>query len=134
MSLGSWDPKSAQAEADFKIDSQVLQRFIEISRQQLEKIDQLLSAEEKQTQAALMQQDNSHWFSAAESLSDEELVDLMRFFTLAEKLPGWESGDKSPVIWLGKVLKKRGTGIDRDLVLWIKANSSNQFLPHGSLL
>jgi hypothetical protein len=135
MSLGSWDPKAAQTETDFKIDPQILQRFIEISReQQLKEIDQLLNAEDKQTQAALMQQDKSNWFSAAESLSNDDLLDLMRFFTLAEKLPGWESGDKSPVIWLGKVLKKRGAGIDRDLVLWIKANSSNQFLPHGSLL
>lgn len=135
MSLGSWDPKAAQAETDFKIDPKILLRFIEISQQQqLDNLDQLLSAEEKQTQAALMQQDKSHWFSAAHPLSDEALIDLMRFFTLAEKLPGWESGDKSPVIWLGKVLKKRGTGINRDLVLWIKSNSNNQFLPHGSLL
>ncbi|WP_101759989.1 hypothetical protein [Oceanicoccus sp. KOV_DT_Chl] len=81
-----------------------------------------------------MQQRKADWFHVASTLSDEQLQHLMRFFTVAESLPGWEAGDNSPVIWLGKVLKQRGTGISRELVLWIKANSSNQFLPHGALL
>jgi hypothetical protein len=80
-----------------------------------------------------MKQDKESWFEVADSFSDDELVHLMRFFTKAEQLPGWEAGDTSPVIWLGKMLKKRGTGIDRELALWIKANSNNQYLPHGSL-
>ena len=135
MSLGSWDPKAANAETNFSIDRKVLERFLEISQhQQLDQLDEKLSAEDQQIQAGLMTQDKHSWFAVAESFSDEELGQLMRFFTLAEKLPGWEAGDKSPVIWLGKILKKRGTGIDRELLLWIKANTNNQYLPHGSLL
>ena len=81
-----------------------------------------------------MQLDKEQWFDAARTFNDDEIVHLMRFFTVAEQLPGWEAGANSPVVWLGKILKQRGTGIDRELVLWIKAHSDNQFLPHGALL
>lgn len=135
MSLGSWDPEAGQAQAGFSIDKNVLSKFIDLSReQQLEDLGQQLSPEQQQLQAPLMQLGKDSWFAIADTLSDQELVELMRFFTVAENLPGWEAGDKSPVIWLGKILKKRGTGIDRELVIWIKAHSNNQFLPHGSLI
>ena len=135
MSLGSWDPEVGQAQAGFSIDKNVLFKFIDLSReQQLEDLGQQLSPEEQQLQAPLMQLGKDSWFAIADTLSDQELVELMRFFTVAENLPGWEAGDKSPVIWLGKILKKRGTGIDRELLTWIKAHSNNQFLPHGSLM
>jgi hypothetical protein len=135
MSLGSWDPKAGQAKAGFSIDKKVLSRFIDLSRQQqLEDLGQQLSSEEQQQQAPLMQLGKDSWFEIAGTFSDQEIEELMRFFTIAEKLPGWEAGDKSPVIWLGKILKKRSAGINRELVIWIKAHSNNQFLPHGSLL
>ena len=134
MSLGSWDPEVGQAQAGFSIDKNVLFKFIDLSReQQLEDLGQQLSPEEQQLQAPLMQLGKDSWFAIADTLSDQELVELMRFFTVAENLPGWEAGDKSPVIWLGKILKQNGTGIDRELLTWIKAHSNNQFLPHGSL-
>ena len=66
--------------------------------------------------------------------SNEEIEHLMRFFTIAEQLPGWHAADNSPVIWLGKLLKQRGVGINKELVLWIKENSDNRFLPHGPLI
>ena len=135
MSLGSWDPKAGQAKAGFSIDRKVLSRFIDLSsEQQLENLGQKLSSEEQQQQAPLMQLGKDSWFAIADPLSDQEIIELMRFFTVAENLPGWEAGDKSPVIWLGKILKKRGTRIDRELVIWIKSHSNNQFLPHGSLM
>jgi hypothetical protein len=135
MSIGSWDPSSEHAAHDFHIDTEQLRRFINVSKQnQLDQIEQVLAPDEKQVQAKLMQQDKESWFLAANRFSDEEIIDLMRFFTVAESLPGWEAGDNSPVIWLGKILKKRGTGIDKELTLWIKANSKNQFLPHGALI
>lgn len=135
MSLGTWDPKAEQPAGDFKVDQAQLKCFIAYSQQdQLGQLQELISAADLQQQAQLMQLDKDQWFSEVESYSDEELEQLMRFFTLAEKLPGWEAGAQSPVIWIGKVLKKRGTGINRELVLWIKANSDNQYLPHGALL
>ncbi len=135
MSLGSWDPNTTTAESNFYIDNKQLEQFIELShQQQLEQLAAGLSPAQQQEQAGLMTQSKECWFTAAEHFDDEQIIALMRFFTLAEQLPGWEAGDKSPVIWLGKVLKKRGSGIDRELVLWIKAHSKNQYLPHGSLL
>ena len=135
MSLGSWDPQAEQSTTDFHIDSEVLHFFIGLSEHnQLDQLSTQLSAEQQQLQAKLMQLTKDDWFNVISPFSDEQLEHLICFFTLAEKLPGWEAGEKSPVIWLGKMLKQRGTGINRDLVLWIKANSSNQYLPHGPLL
>lgn len=135
MSIGNWDPSAEKATTDFRIELPQLVRFIELAENnQLNQLDQLMSSEEKQQQARLMQQDKASWFAAAQTLSDEQIVSLMRFFTVAEALPGWQAGDNSPVIWLGKVLKQRGTGIHTELLIWIKAHSNNQFLPHGALM
>ena len=135
MSLGSWDPQTEQSASDFQIDHDLLHLFISLSeRELLDQLNQQLSAEQQQVQARLMQVDKDDWFKALQNYNDTQLQHLMRFFTVAEQLPGWEAGEKSPVIWIGKVLKQRGTGIQRELILWIKANSRNQYLPHGPLL
>lgn len=133
MTIGSWDPQIEQSNQHFQLDLSILRRFITISENdQLDNIDDLLSVKEQQSQAKLMQLEQQAW-SVAEALNDNDITHLMRFFTVAEKLPGWEAEATSPVIWLGKILKQRGTGINRELILWIKANSENQFLPHGAL-
>ena len=135
MSIGNWDPKLQQTPLAITININDLLRFISLSEsEQLGELASLIPQNEQQQQAALMTLDKQQWFEAAKDLSDKQLQHLMRFFTVAEKLPGWEAEGKSPVIWLGKMLKKRGTGINRDLVLEIKANSDNQYLPHGPLL
>lgn len=135
MSVSSWDPSAEQAVKDFRIDMAQLKHFIDLSkRDELDQLPQTLSQRDQQTQARLMQQAKESWFEACEALNDDEIMHLMRFFTKAECLPGWEAGDNSPVIWLGKILKKRGKGISKELVLWIKANSNNRFLPHGALV
>ncbi len=135
MSIGNWDPELEQSQSSTTISMDDLQRFIGLSEsEQLGDLSTLLSSQEKQQQLELMTLDKEQWFEAAGVLTDEQLQHLMRFFTVAEKLPGWEAEGKSPVIWLGKILKKRGTGINRELVLWIKAHSNNQYLPHGPLL
>lgn len=135
MSLGSWDPGTEQSKADFNLDRTVLEQFAGISQQeQLDQLEQLLDARQQQLFAEYMQQDKTSWEAVAEDISNEDIEHLMRFFTVAEKLPGWEAGANSPVIWLGKILKQRGIGISKDLVLWIKDHSNNRFLPHGPLL
>lgn len=132
---GTWDPNIEQQKSNFAIDQQRLQQYIALSRNNLlDQLDQQLSNEDKQSQAPLMQQSREDWISAGESFSDDDIIHLIRFFTLAEQLPGWESGNNSPVIALGKILKKRAVGINKELLIWIKANSRNQFLPHGSLV
>lgn len=74
------------------------------------------------------------WAAAAATLVDADLHALIRVFAKGEKeVPGWEAGAKSPVILLVRELKKRGT-YPSELTIWIKANSENRFLPHGSLM
>lgn len=135
MTLGTWDPGAEHDQTTPDLSATLAKRFIELSQsQQLDDLATVLSDEEKQVHAGLMRLQKEAWFALAESLNDTDIEHLIRFFTKAEKLPGWDAGEKSPVIWLGKVLKQRGTGISRELTLWIKANSDNRFLPHGPLL
>ncbi len=75
------------------------------------------------------------WEDVLAQLSDEQLISLIRFFTLAEsQWSDWHGGDRNPVIWLCKALKKRGLFPDKELTAWIKNNSDNRFLPYGNAL
>lgn len=135
MSLGSWDPEAAQQQADFKADQGQLERFIALSRNNLlGNLAQQLSPQEQQVQAGWIQLPSTYWETGAANYNDEDIIHLMRFFTMAESLPGWEAGASSPVIYLGKVLKKRKLGISKDLTLWIREHSDNRYLPHGPLI
>ena len=74
------------------------------------------------------------WAAAAATLTDADLVALTRVFAKGEKeVAGWEAGAKSPVIPMVRELKKRGT-YPAELTGWIKTNSENRYLPHGSLM
>ncbi len=74
------------------------------------------------------------WSAAAIELPDADIVSLIRLFTLAEpQLPGWEAGAKSPVVPLAAILRKRD-GYPDGLTKWIKTNTTNRFLPYGSLM
>lgn len=135
MSPGSWDPDSEQQKATLTLSRELLTPYIALSQSEsLDHLKQLLDAEEIQVNAALMQLPPERWYALAEQLSTTEIEHLMRFFTCAEQLPGWQAGANSPVIWLGKTLKQRGAGISKPLTLWIRAHSDNRFLPHGPLL
>jgi len=93
-----------------------------------------LTALERSSMAGLMTAPAKDWQTAAEPLNDDQIESLIRFLTLAEEgIGGWQAGDKSPVIALVKLLKRRGS-YSSSVTRWIKANSSNRFLPHGSLM
>jgi len=77
--------------------------------------------------------EKTDWKAAAVELDTEQLIAFIRFYTVAERLPGWEAGARSPVIPLAAELKQRGDYPD-DLTAWIKANTDNRFLPYGSLM
>ena len=84
--------------------------------------------------APLMTAAANDWQAAVADLTSADLVSLVRFLTLAEEaISGWQAGAKSPVISLVKVLKSRGD-YPKELTAWIKANTNNRFLPHGSLM
>lgn len=74
------------------------------------------------------------WKKKAGSLDSEVLGRLIRLFTLGEKqYSEWIADDKSPVIIFVKELKSRGE-FEPAINKWIKSNTSNKFLPHGSLM
>ena len=134
MSLGSWDPGADATAPHLQIEPATLSRFIGYSRdEQLSQLEQLISGDENQMLAGLMQIDHSAWLAAAESLPEEDLLHLIRFFAVAENLPGWEAGPKSPVIPLAKTLRKRGARLDKALLQWLREVNENRFLPYGPL-
>lgn len=93
-----------------------------------------LSAAEVQGVAGIARHGAADWASAIVDLDDGAIIDLIRVFTRGERdIPGWEAGAKSPVIPMVRELKRRGR-FEPTLTAWIKANSNNRFLPHGSLL
>lgn len=135
MTVGAWDPAQADAATDFTLNPEVLAAFIALSEsQQLDDLNSVLDSDTKTRQAPLMKLPKERWLEAAAAFSNEQLVHLVRFFTLAEmQLSGWEAGADSPVIGLVKALRLRKSPPDKDLLMWIKAHSDNRFLPNGAL-
>lgn len=129
MSVEPFDPK-AEPQTLTPADMQTLLDAAE----RLDETSFGLSDHEVARLARLVRTDGADWPGAAATLSDEQLETLIRLLVLAEAaLPGWDSGAKSPVIALARALKA-GSGWPDHLTPWIKSNSRNRFLPHGSLL
>jgi hypothetical protein len=134
MSLGSWDPKIAATDTALLLQPSLLRRLIDFdANDQLARLEQLISDEEKQRLAGLMKLDHNIWQTAVESLPDDDLLHLIRFFAMAENLPGWEAGADSPVIPLAKMLRGRGVRLDRSLLQWLRQINDNRYLPYGPL-
>ena len=133
MTIGSWTPEKEKD--TLTIDSQWLQRCIAISREdQLEALPAPFTSDEQQRYSVFMRVSQEHWQAAAEELSNDDIIALIRFFTRAEKLiSGWDAGKESPAIWLNKVLRKRGEKLYREMLLWIRNNTDNRFIPNGGL-
>ena len=129
MSVEPFDP-SALA---LKLDADVLEELADAAAR-LDEDDFGLERDRISALAAVARHDEkADWKAAAVELDSARLIALVRFYTLAERLPGWEAGARSPVIVLAAELKKRGDYPD-DLTAWIKANTDNRFLPYGSLM
>jgi hypothetical protein len=134
MSLGSWDPKIESTDTALLLQPDVLRRLMDFDcENQLPQLGQLLSDEDQQRLAALMKLDHSAWQATAESLPEAELIHLIRFFAVAENLPGWEAGAESPVIPLAKILRRRGIRLDKTLLQWLREVNDNRYLPYGPL-
>ena len=134
MSLGTWEPAADSAARHIEIDQHTLHRFIAFSRdERLQELENLISGDESQRLAGLMHLDRDAWQAAADPLDSDELLQLIRFFAVAENLPGWEAGDQSPVIPLAKGLRRRGERLDREFLRWLRQVNDNRFLPDGPL-
>ena len=129
MSVESWDPSAAGVQLSHEKTNRLL-----AAAKRLEESTFGLDETEINSLAPLSRQGSVDWVAAGVDLADSELIALIRLFTLAEeKFALWEGGANSPVIPLAAELKKRGSYPD-DLTAWIKAHTSNRFLPYGSLL
>ena len=74
------------------------------------------------------------WSGFFANRSSGRLIAWLRVLTLAEEtVPGCETGAKSPVIALARLLRERGD-YPGELTAWIKSVSTNRFLPYGSLM
>ncbi|MXY58675.1 MAG: hypothetical protein F4Y41_20210 [Gammaproteobacteria bacterium] len=74
------------------------------------------------------------WSDFFADRSSGRLIAWLRVLTLAEEtIPGCETGAKSPVIVLARLLRERGD-YPAELTAWIKSVSTNRFLPYGSLM
>ncbi|MFT4823876.1 MAG: hypothetical protein ACI9DH_000155 [Halioglobus sp.] len=134
MSLGSWDPAADAAAQNIHVEPATLARFIALSEtDKLDQLEELISGAESQELSGLMKLDADVWTDAAQTLSEDETLHLLRFFAMAENLPGWEAGDQSPVIPLAKSLRKRGVRLDKELLKWLRSVNDNRFLPYGPL-
>ena len=135
MTTGTWDPSSKASTLSVSIDSALLQRFLlVVENDQLSDLANNID-EQDRSQFALMQADLTAWKNALTDYNEAQLIALIRFFTLVEMaLPEWAAGAKSPVISINKILKSRGHKLEKDMLLWIKQNSDNRFIPNGSPL
>lgn len=130
MGIDVWEPKKSVV-VDRALLRKMVNTYQQVTDQQNLAAD--LDAELIASGASLMKLEQDA-FQAAETLPDADLEALIRFFTLAEmQLPGWEAGKQNPVIYLAKILKKRGS-FDAELRRWVKSNSDNRYLPYGSAL
>ena len=134
MSISAWDPSADADTTPVELAPELLARLETFSREdQLGELSERLDDSDKQRLAALMSIDHEAWRVACESRDSDALRHLIRFFAVAENLPGWEAGDTSPVIPLAKILRQRGDRLDRDMLLWLREVNQNRFLPYGPL-
>lgn len=134
MSIGSWDPSANTPATGIQLDDALIARLTGFSSDdQLSRLEQLLEPDESQRLAALMKIDHGRWSDAAALLAEDQLLHLIRFFAVAENLPGWEAGPQSPVIPLCKALRKKGVRLDKTQLQWLREVNDNRFLPYGPL-
>ena len=129
MAVDSWDPSASGEPSELDVARLCL------ASAHLEMADFGLSVHEIARLAPFARQQGAvDWAQLAQGLEPDQIVALVKLFTLAEStFPAWEAGPRSPVVPLVALLKSRGA-YPGELTRWIKANTSNRFLPHGSLM
>jgi hypothetical protein len=136
MTIQSWEPTQPEKQQDeYAVTDDFLQRIVLfMSSQKNDDVSIFLTQEEQHNHHFIMRVDKTQWLDKKEQLSTTDIITLIKFFTLAEmQLTDWTAEEKSPVIWLTKILRQKGEGLDKELLLWIKTSSDNKFLPNGAL-
>jgi hypothetical protein len=126
--IGTWQPDRGEIALDSAAVARLTTAAAALDAPRLG-----LTADEVARYAVLVRRPREAWRALAETLADEDLIALIRVFTVAEEqLPNWEAGAQSPVIPLAAVLRARGA-YPKELTRWIRGVSRNRFLPWGSL-
>ena len=127
MGVGVWEPGMS-----ISVSTEQLRKLVsQVGEIDLAQLTSTCDDEFMDSNAWMMKLGESAW-RVADSLAAEDLVRLVRFFTLVEmQLPGWEGGKRNPVIYLVKILKSRDE-FPADLRKWIRANTDNRYLPYGA--
>ena len=132
MTIESWSPTASQQPLPETIN---FSRYIALGSESLH-VDDLQNNRELETSVLtqLIKQPDEYWQNKCQDFKTEDIVALIRFFTVLEESDSqFSCGDKSPVIYLNKILKRRKSPLDKEMLLWIRANSSNRFLPNGRI-
>ena len=124
--VGSWEPDPPEL-------SEVHRKILGVAIQAIDQPQLGLSAVQQETIRQAARASTESWMNFAQEQSSDAIASWIRALTRAEMvLEGLELGDRSPVIALARLLKRRGDYPD-DLTAWVKANTDNRFLPYGSL-
>lgn len=121
-----WQPSAGMSEAH--------RSLLQIAHASLEQKDFGLTQDEIDVLRAAVHSDRAAWVKFAENETPETIVAWIHVLTVAEReISGFETGKRSPVLVLISLLKQR-EAVPADLFQWIKANTTNRFLPYGDLL
>jgi len=129
MSIGSWEPTQS-----ISLNQADLEQLLALTDGQILDIQNQFDSAFFNRIKPLMKQNLTFWKTNIDSLNEIQLSQLMKVFTLLEvKVDDFACLDKSPVIWIGKILKSRKAFPEKHIIDWLKANTDNKFIPHGSL-
>ena len=124
MSVGTFDPGAANQDIDAEFVRELLQRF-DGERIELDKAGEL--------KFSILAR-HKGWSDACDQFETAELQALAKLFTVLEQnYSSFSAGADSPVIPIVRNLKSKGAWEKTD-TQWIKSNTDNRFLPHGSLM
>ncbi len=131
MSIESWQPQQAAP----SLNKETLNIYIELG--DAENVLQNcinLSEDIVDNLQTLKTNSMDFWTPLLSDLMAEDIHNLIRFFVVVEEhQSSFFAGNDSPVIAFNKVLKKRKEPLSKEFLLWIKNNTSNQFIPNGSI-
>src|SRR5437867_3678626 len=71
------------------------------------------------------------WDQVTESLSNEELVHLLKALTVAENRLTWLGGSVAACIWVFRELERRDLLLSLQLADWILPRTGNPYVPFG---
>ena len=75
------------------------------------------------------------WIEAIKPLSDDQILDLCRVFTVGEMVfAEWNFSSKNPTIYCLRHLKTKGVAVDKEFIRWLKKNTDNRYIPYGPAL